>query len=174
MHKIVLIGSECSGKTSLANALAGYFGIDYLQEYSRRYAESKESELSYMDVIPIAKGQLQSEKEFIKNAKSQLLIFDTCLLSTYIYSKIYYKKVPEKLRLWLDLNLYDHFYLTFPDPDWEEDGIRKMPMSRLKMHEIFLDELVRFKVSFSDLRGDFQSRKEIVIGDLKQYQSAKF
>ncbi|QNL21989.1 ATP-binding protein [Hyphobacterium sp. CCMP332] len=174
MPNIVLIGSECSGKTSLAEALAGYFDIDFLHEYSRQYAESKESELSYKDVMPIAKGQLKSEKDFIKNTKSRLLIFDTCLLSTYIYSKIYYKKVPEKLKYWLDLNLYDHFYLTFPDPEWKEDGIRKMPMSRLKMHEFFLSELVRFKVSYSELRGDLQSRKEIVIGDLKQYYSAKF
>ncbi len=166
MPKIVLIGSECSGKTSLAESLTEYFDINFLREYSRQYAENKQGELTYLDVLPIAKGQLQSESEFIKNSNSHLLLFDTCLLSTLIYSKIYYQKVPQELVKWLDINLYDHFYLTYPDPEWKEDGIRKMPMSRLKMHEIFLNELIRFKVSYTVLQGDLDSRKEIVIGDL--------
>lgn len=174
MPNIVFIGSECSGKTSLARALANYYNIDFLEEYSRIYAEKINSELIYEDVIPIAKGQIASEQKFINRSKEDLLLFDTCLFSTYIYSKIYYKKVPKELNNWLDLSLYDYFFLIFPDPEWVEDDIRNMPMPRMEMHEIFKSELEYFNQPFTQLRGNEEQRMQSAIEEINRLGYNKF
>ncbi len=168
MPRVVLIGSECSGKTSLADALSSHYKVDYLEEYSRIYAENKGENLTFEDVIPIAKGQIQSEMDFIKSSSDNLLLFDTCILSTYIYSKIYYNKVPAELRKWMDLSIYDFFFLTYPDPEWNDDGIRKMPISRSEMHDFFKKELQAFNLPFYEIQGNEEARILSINNELKR------
>ena len=96
MPNIVIIGSECSGKTSLAQKLASELHTEFLEEASRSYALQKNGELTYSDVMPIAHTQQNSERAFMKGGNEKWKIFDTCLLSTLVYSKIYYEKVPDE------------------------------------------------------------------------------
>ena len=57
--RVCLTGAESTGKTELARELAGHFGAPHVPEYSREYAERAARELSYMDVYPIARGQME-------------------------------------------------------------------------------------------------------------------
>ena len=65
MKKIVLIGPECTGKTTLARALADRLGGVYVPEYSRPYSIRVRSEqgrnLTLDDVMPIVRGQIAAE-----------------------------------------------------------------------------------------------------------------
>ena len=86
--RIVIIGSENSGKTTLCEHIASISKMDFNPEYAREYCLLNENDLSYEDVMPIATGQNISELEYINESKGQFLIFDTNLLSTIIYSKM--------------------------------------------------------------------------------------
>jgi len=59
--RIVVIGSESTGKTTLAAQLAQAMGTLWVPEYSRVYAEQVQRMLTAADVEPIARGQVAAE-----------------------------------------------------------------------------------------------------------------
>jgi NadR type nicotinamide-nucleotide adenylyltransferase len=156
--RIVIIGSENSGKTSLCESLAARLNIDFNPEYAREYSLLNENELTYEDVMPIAKGQNESELEFINESANSTLIFDTNLLSTIIYSKMYYSKVPDKLLEMYEPDRYDYYLLFSPVDEWQDDGVRMQLKSTVEMHKLFESELKRFGINYLEISGDMNSR----------------
>ena len=84
--RVCLTGAESTGKSELAKELARQFAAPWVPEYAREYAERANRELSYMDVMPIARGQMELEERVSAGARD-LLILDTDLLSTVVYSR---------------------------------------------------------------------------------------
>ena len=91
--KVVLYGPESSGKSTLSQALADHYNTAYVPEYARLYLQDKWDRKSEIcneeDLIPIARGQIQLENEGLKKA-NRLLVCDTDLLQTKVYSEVYY------------------------------------------------------------------------------------
>ena len=88
MKKIVVIGPESSGKSTLCEDLSAHFKSTYLPEYARIYLENNGSKYTYEDVIKMAKGQLESELHFtLQNTESPLLLLDT----NYLVYKVWIK-----------------------------------------------------------------------------------
>ncbi|SDR82343.1 nicotinamide-nucleotide adenylyltransferase, NadR type [Formosa sp. Hel1_31_208] len=159
--KVVLYGPESTGKTSLAKALADYYETTYVEEFSRYYAELKSKQnlpLTKDDVLPIAIGQIQKENEQLKSA-NKLLICDTDLLETQVYSEFYYNGFcPEIVKKKALENTYDLYFLTYIDIAWEADGIRDKPNNRLQMYKRFEQILKRSKKPFITVKGSFEER----------------
>ena len=91
--KVVLFGPESTGKTTLAKQLARYYNSVWVPEYAREYLQNKwnndRKTCEPKDLIPIAKGQIQLENELAKKTET-ILICDTDLLETKVYSEEYY------------------------------------------------------------------------------------
>jgi NadR type nicotinamide-nucleotide adenylyltransferase len=159
--KIVLYGPESTGKSSLANELARYYDTVFVTEFSRRYAEVKAQDnlqLTKDDVLAIAIGQIQSENEQVKKA-DKLLICDTDLLETTVYSKFYYNGFcPELVEKYAYENTYDLYFLTYIDLPWEADGIRDQPKHRLQMFHQFEQALIATKKPYVLVKGSFEER----------------
>src|SRR5262249_35956328 len=85
--RVCLIGPQSTGKTTLARQLAEHFGAEWVGEYARQYVLEVARALTADDVPRIAEGQLASETAA---RGSPLLILDTDLLSTVVYSRFYY------------------------------------------------------------------------------------
>lgn len=91
--KVVVFGPESSGKTTLSRALASHYNVLWIEEFARDYLqekwdkENKVCELN--DLLPIAYGQIKLENKYSKKA-TDLLICDTDLLETKVYSETYY------------------------------------------------------------------------------------
>lgn len=169
--KVVLYGPESTGKSSLAEELAKYYDTVFVKEFSRSYAETKAKKnlkLTKNDVLPIAIGQIQSENEQLKNAKT-LLICDTDLLETQVYSEFYYNGFcPNLVKKYARLNTYDFYFLTYIDMPWEADGIRDQPNSRLQMFNVFEKALVDSKKTYCIVKGTFEERLNICITQINK------
>ncbi|WP_323787169.1 ATP-binding protein [Psychroserpens sp.] len=169
--KVVLYGPESTGKSSLAKELAAYFDTVYVKEFSRTYAETKAEQnlkLTKGDVLPIAIGQMNSENEQLKNA-NRLLICDTDLLETKVYSEFYYNGFcPDIVEKYALENTYDLYFLTYIDSPWEADGIRDQPNSRLKMFTAFEQALVDSKKKYCIVKGSFEERLNICITQIHE------
>ena len=83
--RVVVTGSECTGKTTLAEALAESYGTAAVPEYVRQFVREKGAAPAYRDVEAIARGQIELENAAAREA-THLLIQDTDLVSTLIYS----------------------------------------------------------------------------------------
>ena len=95
---VVVTGSECTGKTTLAAELAAAFDASRSPEFVRSYVDAKRAPLDASDVEPIAAGQLAVERAAEHHAASRqarFVVRDTDLASTTVYARHYYGSCPE-------------------------------------------------------------------------------
>ena len=91
--RIVLFGPESTGKTTLSKQLAQYYNTLWVPEYAREYLQKKWNNKGKTcepkDLLPIAEGQMRLENSLARKA-NKILICDTDLLETKVYSEVYY------------------------------------------------------------------------------------
>lgn len=166
MIHIVVTGSECTGKTTLTKALAEHYGTVWVPEFARHYVAEKGAPPVYEDVTPIARGQLafQEQKE---DSGSRLLVHDTDLLSTLVYSRHYYGKSPEWIERALRGGSPGLYLLLDIDIPWVPDGDqRDRGDRREKMHELFRAALVELRLSFTEISGLGRRRLDAAVSEI--------
>ena len=62
IKKIVAIGPESTGKSTLCSQLAEHYQTVWCAEYAREYLEKNGKEYNYDDLLTIAKGQIDLEQ----------------------------------------------------------------------------------------------------------------
>ncbi|MFD2551219.1 AAA family ATPase [Bizionia sediminis] len=168
--KIVLFGPESTGKTILAQKLAAYFNTLWVPEFSRQYAQQKkeqQAQLTKQDVLPIAYGQMALENNLSTKA-NKLLICDTDLLETKVYSQAYYNGfVPEEVEKYAEENYYNLYFLTNIDLPWEPDGIRDKPQEREIMFQRFQNALETHQKPYVVLQGSLSNRFKIAVAHIQ-------
>lgn len=165
--KVVLFGPESTGKTTLSEQLARHYNTVWVPEYAREYLQNKwnnERKTCEPHDLPfIAEGQMRLENDLAKKA-TEILICDTDLLETKVYSEAYYlgecDPVLEQHAL---LNHYDLYLLTNIDIPWEKDDLRDKPDERERMFGYFKETLERYNRNFITLSGDKRTRLENAI-----------
>ena len=160
--KVVLFGPESTGKTTLSKQLARHYNTVWTPEFAREYLQKKwnneRKTCEVSDLVPIAIGQMRLENRLAKRA-DKLLICDTDLLETKVYSEEYYGGfVDEKLNSASEENLYDSYLLAYIDTPWEEDDLRDRPGRRLEMFTAFENALKKNKKNYILLKGDKETR----------------
>jgi NadR type nicotinamide-nucleotide adenylyltransferase len=134
--RVVVTGSESTGKSELARALAGHYRTTWAAEYVRDYMDAKGAQLDATDVEPIARGQMAREDEAEKNAR-RLVILDTDLFSTVIYARHYYGSCPEWIERAARARRGDLYLLMDIDIPWTPDAQRDRGDRREEMHALF-------------------------------------
>ena len=155
--KVVLYGPESTGKTTLSIELAKHFKTNWVPEYAREYLQNvwdnEKGICEPKDILPIAFGQMKLENELAIKSKS-LLICDTNLFETMVYSKYYYGgNCDPLLEKYAIKNDYDLYLLTDIDIPWEKDDLRDKPNERKESFEIFKNELVKNNLPFELIKG---------------------
>ena len=160
--KIVLFGPESTGKTTLSIQLAKHYNTVWVQEYARPYLQKvwnqERRTCQQKDILPIAFGQIALENRLAKRADN-VLICDTDLLETKVYSSAYYGGfVDPILEKAATENTYNLYLLTYIDTPWEADDLRDRPEQRLEMFEAFQKALDEHDRPYLLLKGDKESR----------------
>ena len=165
--KVVLFGPESTGKTTLSNHLARHYNTVWVPEYAREYLQKKWNNIrktcEHDDLIPIAIGQMKLENELAKKG-DKVLICDTDLLETKVYSEEYYGGfVEDELEAAALKNTYDLYLLTYIDTPWEADDLRDRPDQRLEMFNAFENTLKKYKRPYILLKGDKKTRLKTAV-----------
>jgi len=150
--RVIVTGSESTGKTTLAAQLAQALGTIWVPEFARRYAEDAARPLTASDIGPIAEGQVRAEVQgagewrvrFEGLPATPPLVQDTDLVSTLVYGHHYYGECPEWIEGAARERLGDLYLLCAPDLPWVADGVRDLPQVRAEMHEAFRVQLRAF------------------------------
>lgn len=136
MIRVVLTGSESTGKTTLAMRLAEHYGVQHVPEFVREYAASKDGVLEFEDHGPIARGQIALEDAAIAREKS-IIVQDTDLLSTVVYCDHYFGRCPQWIIEAARERRPDLYLLCEIDLPWIADGIRDRGHMREDMQNLF-------------------------------------
>ncbi len=172
--RVVLFGPESTGKTTLSRQLAAHYKVPWVAEYAREFLQAKydatREVCNFEDLLPIAKGQMELENQAAikaKNSAVPLIICDTDLLETQVYSEIYFNdKVDPILAKAARSNQYDLYLLTYIDTPWEPDDLRDKPHEREALFERFKVKLQNNSLPFSTLKGDKTVRFHQAIGEI--------
>ena len=154
--RVVVTGSESTGKTTLAKDLASHFNSLWVREQSRAYAETANRSLNAEDVSPIASQQIAAEDAALTEARRRgdhWLFFDTDLISTVVYARHYYGACPA----WIEAEAFarhgDLYLLAEIDIPWTPDSVRDRPNEREQLDQAFRDAMAEFKVNVRHVRG---------------------
>ena len=168
--KVVLFGPESTGKTTLSEQLARHYNTVWAPEFAREYLQKKwnneRKTCEPKDLLPIAEGQMKLENKLSAKA-TDVLICDTDLLETKVYSEAYYvghcDPILEKYAL---QNSYDLYFLTYIDVPWVGDDLRDKPDERQKMFDYFKNTLEKYDRNFVILKGDKHTRLQTAIAHI--------
>src|SRR5437868_9108908 len=67
VKKIVIIGPESTGKSTLCEQLAAHYNTLWCPEYAREYLLKNGTNYSFDDLLTIAKGQIALEEEYTES-----------------------------------------------------------------------------------------------------------
>ena len=165
--KVVLFGPESTGKTTLSEQLARHYNTVWVPEFARDYLQGKwnneRKTCEPHDLLPIAKGQMRLENSLTKKV-TNVLICDTDLLETKVYSEAYYVgHCDPTLEKYALENSYDLYILTNIDIPWEEDDLRDKPNERQEMFQYFRDTLEKYNRHYILVKGDKKKRLQTAI-----------
>ncbi len=163
LKKVVIIGPESTGKSTLATLLAKYYNTSWVPEYAREYIDRLDRPYIERDLRDIAKGQLIAEDREAKYAKN-LLICDTNLLVVKVWSEYKFGSCYEEVLEHVKNRKYDLYLLTNPDVPWADDPQRESPHLREFFYEIYREEVKKSGVPYVEITGEeFYFRKLMAV-----------
>ena len=151
MHKIIVTGPECSGKTTLSKSLSKYFNSKFVNEFARNYLAKKNNTYNFENLLEIAQNQYKLE-----NQKSKIIVCDTDLLTIKIWSEQKFGNCDSWILGKINAQKKEQriYLLCKPDIKWEYDPQRENELDRDKIFNIYIKELKNLEHKFWIVEGD--------------------
>lgn len=170
LKKIVIIGPESTGKSTLSHRLAAHYHTLWSREYARDYLQQHGKEYTYDSLLDIAKGQIALEDEtaeaIIKNHFSKqekhdpLLFVDTDMYVIKVWSEFVYHRCHQWILDQIASRRYDLYLLCNTDLPWVKDELREYPdlETRQKLYSIYKDLMINQRTPWIEISGSFEQR----------------
>lgn len=161
MRKIVITGPECSGKSTLSQALAEHFGVPWVPEMARPYLDDLDRSYHESDLLRIAELQLRTEEERVLEQAPEtpdLLICDTDLITIRIWGEERYGRSDPWIVKQTEERAYDLWLLCAPDIPWVYDPQRENPHDRDRLFEVYRQTVERLGKTYVVIRGEADER----------------
>lgn len=174
LKKIVIIGPESTGKSTLCEQLAQHYNTMWCPEFAREYLLTNGTDYSYDDLLSIAKGQLTIEDEFTgmmnssysppdsrrDTARHSPLFIDTDMYVIKVWCEFVFGKCHRFVLDQIVERKYDLYLLCNADLPWVKDELREYPdlVRRQKLYNIYEDIMINQSVSWIDISGAYEER----------------
>ena len=165
IKRIVIIGPESTGKSTLTRQLAHRFHTVAIEEYARPYLENIDRPYNEADLLHIAKGQLLQEDNAARSLNQPLLFCDTDLQVIKVWSESKYGSCDEWILQQIAIRHYDFYILTDIDMPWADDPLREHPEPEMRLHffNVYKDIVVNSGIPFMIVKGNEKERLEAAV-----------
>ncbi|HEV3413644.1 MAG TPA: AAA family ATPase [Puia sp.] len=178
LRKVVVIGPESTGKSSLCEALAVRFHSEWVREYAREYLEEHGMGYEYETLATIARGQLALEDKVVKGLGTEagaargdgLLFIDTDLYVIKVWSEYVFGRCEAWVLDEIVRRKYDAYLLCNTDLPWAHDPLREYPDPgvRERLYHIYKDLLVNQSLPWAEVSGVGDERLEGAIAAVER------
>ena len=181
IKKIVVIGPESTGKSTLCAQLAKHYNTIWVKEYAREFLNIHEK-YTYEDLLLIAKKQVEQEEEAAKilmnaseifltakipqseentiTSADRLLFIDTDLYVMQVWCEFVYNQCHNWILSQIATRKYDGYLLCNVDLPWEQDGMREYPdkATREKLYRYYKELMINQSTPWIEITGNYQER----------------
>jgi NadR type nicotinamide-nucleotide adenylyltransferase len=165
--RVAVVGPESTGKSSLAARLAAAFGTVWVPEYGREHTAAITARtgapfagaFTLDDIETIATVQARWEDRAARCA-NRVLFCDTELLTTRIWSEIYFSQCPAPVLAATEQRSHELYLLLDTDIPWVDDGTRAFGERRREHFERIRSTLERLDRPYVLIGGSFEERIE--------------
>jgi NadR type nicotinamide-nucleotide adenylyltransferase len=165
MKKIVVIGPESTGKSTLCEQLAVHYKTAWCQEYAREYLNKHGKDYSYDDLLTIAKGQLAIEDKAIAEAGNDIFFIDTNMYVMQVWSEFVFGRCHQFILDKIVERKYDLYLLCNIDLPWAFDELREYPdeQPRKELYSMYKELMINQSVPWVEISGTYEERFETAI-----------
>src|SRR6266487_5754830 len=191
LKKLVIIGPESTGKSTLCEQLAQHYNTLWCREYAREYLLKNGTKYSYDDLLTIAKGQIELEEKYeslvgssdptaigsgarsqqsktdleFRTPNLQLLFIDTNMYVMKVWCEFVFGKCHQYILDQIAKREYDLYLLCSADLKWTHDELREYPdlETRQRLYQIYKDIMIKQPVSWVEISGDKEERLQKAI-----------
>lgn len=167
IKKIVVIGPESTGKSTLCLQLAEHYQTLWCAEYAREYLERNGKAYTYDDLLTIAKGQINLEDRTLSTVdpRQSTVFIDTDMYVMKVWCEFAFGKCHSWILNQISARKYDLYLLCNVDLPWIKDELREYPdvETRNKLYHFYKDIMINQPVSWIDISGSYEQRLQTAI-----------
>jgi len=177
VKKIVAIGPESTGKSTLCEQLAVLYKTSYCPEFARAFLVKNGPDYSYDDLLTIAKGQISLEDEITRRVEdtnpdgTQLLFIDTDMYVMKVWCEFVFGKCHPFILDQIAIRKYDFYFLCNTDIPWKNDPLREYPnpAPRQELFHMYIDILVNQSTPWKIVEGTIEQRNQSAVEALRRF-----
>ncbi len=192
IKKIVVIGPESTGKSTLCQQLAAHYDTAWCPEYAREYLLKNGTDYTYDDLLEIAKGQIELEERTINNWQLTIknkpssanspptthhspLFIDTNMYVMKVWCEFVFGKCHPFILEQIEKRKYELYLLCNVDLPWVKDELREYPdlETRQKLYMIYKNIMSMQPVPWVDINGSFEERLQKAIAAVDEFLKNK-
>lgn len=164
--KIVIMGAESTGKSTMVKNLAKHYNTIYVEEYGRTYTDGMDSlyDLTKNDFEEIVIQHSLNVENNIKNA-NKFIFVDTEAITTKKFAKLYLGDdfESEVIDYCIENKFFDLTFLLNTDVPYVNDGQRSPEAVRNTFTQYYKNELHRYEIPYHFISGSFEERFKRII-----------
>jgi nicotinamide riboside kinase len=190
VKKIVVMGPESTGKSTLCKLLANHYNTIWCPEFAREYLLANGMNYTYPDLLTIAKGQIKLEDEYIEKINNEwlttngeeasewtmddgqptaahppLLFVDTDMYVMKVWCEYVFNQCHQFILEKIVERKCSLYLMCDIDLPWVKDELREYPdlKSRKELYEIYKDLLINQTVPWVNISGSYEDRLDIAV-----------
>lgn len=184
LRRIVIIGPESTGKSTLCEGLAAHFRMDWVPEYAREYLLQHGKQYQFPDLMTIARGQLDLEERHAAalerrvgdaalpgddgtggNGSDPILFIDTDMYVMKVWGEFVFGRCDTWILDQIVARKYDGYLLCRTDLPWTADELREYPTEgpRQTLFHMYRDCMVNQTTPWAEIGGQQEERLQSAI-----------
>jgi nicotinamide riboside kinase len=183
VRKIVIVGPESTGKSTLCEELAQEFHTEWCPEFARFFLLENGTQYTFDQLLEIARGQLALEEEYTRKIEQKwswsaqencwinshdlitsiqppTLFIDTDMYVMKVWCEYVFGRCHPFILEQIAKRKYDGYLLCSPDLPWVKDELREYPddKNRIELFHLYKDLLINQTTPWAIISGNDEQR----------------
>lgn len=169
LGRVAILGTESTGKSTLAAQLAANFGTVFVPEQARGIIPDSQK-FVWEDLFTVAEAQAHAIQDSAHFA-SRLLFSDTDLRTTQIYGQHFFGQLPDFSQIISGIPPFHLTLLLDNDAPFVQDGTRLAQQDRDQLHQTYLKIVPPDGKIVHLISGDWEARFRQAVGIIQRHFS---